>query len=126
MEKLMNDKPVVFYDGACPLCSREIAHYKKRQGSVNLRWLDISRQDIDLEQYGLDYNRAMKEFHVLSPDGKFHTGASGFVYLWSFLRPYRLLSRIILRLGLIEVLNWCYGKFATRRIRRKCNETCNN
>ena len=37
-----NARPVVFYDGACPLCSREIAHYRRRQDSDDLLWLDIS------------------------------------------------------------------------------------
>lgn len=120
----MTDKPVVFYDGACPLCSREIAHYKKRQGAEALHWLDISRPDSDLEKYGLDYNKAMKEFHVLAPGGTFHTGAYGFVYLWSFLRPYRLLSHAVSRLRLVNALNWCYRKFAARRIRQRCDESC--
>ena len=33
----------VFYDGACPLCRREIAFYRRRRGAARIRWLDISR-----------------------------------------------------------------------------------
>lgn len=28
----------VFYDGSCPLCSREIAHYRRLRGAESLKW----------------------------------------------------------------------------------------
>lgn len=124
MKNLASNKPVVFYDGGCPLCSKEIAHYKKCTGASQLTWLDISREATTLEKFNLSYDAAMQQFHVLSPQGQFHVGAYGFVYLWSFLRPYRLLSQLLTRLRLVKPLNWFYLKFADWRIRDKCNENC--
>ena len=34
--------PKVFYDGACPLCIREIAFYKRRKGADGVTWVDVS------------------------------------------------------------------------------------
>ncbi|MEJ2212714.1 MAG: DUF393 domain-containing protein [Gammaproteobacteria bacterium] len=124
MKSPASNKPVVFYDGACPLCSKEIAHYKKCTGASQITWLDISREVTVLEKFNLSYDAAMRQFHVLSPQGQFHVGAYGFVYLWSFLKPYRLLSQLLTRLRLVKPLNWLYLKFADWRIRDKCNENC--
>ena len=124
MTSTTTDRPIVFYDGACPLCSKEIAHYKKCTGADKVNWLDISVAGSELNQYELDYKEAMQRFHVLSPEGHFHIGAYGFVYLWSFLRPYRFLGQVLTRLKLVRPLNWFYLKFADWRVRDKCDESC--
>ena len=33
----------VFYDGACPLCNREISFYKRQRGFVRLNWLEAGK-----------------------------------------------------------------------------------
>ena len=33
-------RPVVFYDGDCPLCRREIAHYRRMDSANKLHWVD--------------------------------------------------------------------------------------
>ena len=33
-------RPMVFYDGGCPLCRREIAHYRRIDSTGSLRWVD--------------------------------------------------------------------------------------
>lgn len=112
-------KTTVFYDGACPLCSREIAHYRNCSGSDEVNWLDISQSKEQLDAYGIDYDSAMKRFHVLSADGTYHTGAFGFVYLWSILKPYKALSALINFFHLGSLLDWFYMRFATWRTQRK-------
>lgn len=93
-----------------------------------MNWLDISKAGSELMQYDLNYNldykQAMQRFHVLSPEGQFHIGAYGFVYLWSYLTPYKLLSSFLTRLKLVRPLNWFYLKFAEWRIKDKCDEHC--
>lgn len=118
------DRPVVFYDGACPMCSREIAHYRRLRGAGNVHWLDISKNRGVLPRYGLDYAQVMRRFHVLAPDGQFHQGAYGFVYLWSFIRPYHLLGRLISGLRLTGLLDRGYQRFADWRLRRNCSDGC--
>mgnify|MGYP000446977673 CR=1 FL=1 len=33
-------RPLVFYDGSCPLCRREIAHYRRQDRAGALGWVD--------------------------------------------------------------------------------------
>ncbi len=32
--------PRVFFDGACPLCAREIEFYQKQEGASGIAWVD--------------------------------------------------------------------------------------
>ena len=32
----------LYYDGACPLCAREIAFYRNLKGASDIRWTDVS------------------------------------------------------------------------------------
>ena len=56
-------RPVVFYDGGCPLCRREIAHYRRLRGAADLRWVDVVGEPDNLEKFGLSVEAAMQELH---------------------------------------------------------------
>ena len=86
---LGDPRPVVLFDGGCPLCRREIAHYRKLRAAQGVRWVDITMTD-DLEsRYGIGAEAAMARFHVRDGHGRWQTGAVAFVELWSHLGPYR-------------------------------------
>lgn len=124
----MINRPVVFYDGACPLCSREIRHYRKIAGQSAIDWVDISlpAQRSILAQYQIDWTTAMKEIHVIDRKGLTLTGAYAFREMWLHLPYYRLLGRL-LKLPLITpLLNTAYGVFARIRWRLIKRETENN
>ena len=36
----------VFFDGSCPICSKEINFYKMRAGADELSWVDVSDEEI--------------------------------------------------------------------------------
>ena len=85
-------RPVVLFDGACALCTREIAHYRRLPGAAGLTWIDISREP-DLERrVGVRPATAMARFHVRGAQGHWLTGAAAFAELWSHLAGYRLLA----------------------------------
>jgi predicted DCC family thiol-disulfide oxidoreductase YuxK len=111
----------IFYDGACPLCRREIAHYRRRRGAVRLSWIDIARADAPLAPYGLSRERAMARFHVRDAAGRWQTGAFGFAELWSHLPAYRWLACTLRSLRLLPLLDRVYVRFARRRLRRACD-----
>ena len=118
-------RPVVFFDGACPLCRREIAHFRRLRGAQRLRWVDIARDPGTLAAYGLDPAAAMARFHVLDGRGHWQTGAWGFAELWSHLPAYRWLARAIRLLHLLPLLDLGYTKFARWRVRPRCRAgTC--
>jgi predicted DCC family thiol-disulfide oxidoreductase YuxK len=115
----------VFYDGACPLCRREIAHYRRLRGAERLLWIDIARADAPLATYGLSRELAMARLHVRDTAGHWQTGAFGFAELWSHLPGYRWLARTLRLLRLLPLLDRVYASFARWRLRRGCDErTC--
>jgi predicted DCC family thiol-disulfide oxidoreductase YuxK len=118
------ERPVVFYDGGCPLCQREIAHYRRLDRQARLEWLDIAAQPQQLQAYGVSWEAAMRRLHVFGTDGRLHTGAYAFAALWKHLPYYRWLARIVSLPGVLNLLDRAYAQFARRRWRRRCGEQC--
>jgi predicted DCC family thiol-disulfide oxidoreductase YuxK len=115
----------VFYDGACPLCRREIAHYRRLRGADELAWVDISQDQAALDAHGLSREQAMKRLHVLDASGGWQTGAWAFAELWSQLAAYRWLANLLRMTGTLPMLDRAYGVFARWRVNRHCNPgTC--
>ena len=122
---LQQDAIKVFFDGGCPLCSREIAHYRRLKGADTVNWVDIRQREDELYSHGLTLNQAMSRFHVLDRKGNWQTGAYGFIEMWEQLPAYRWLSRLLRRLYLVPLLDFAYGHFARWRLKRSCDEnTC--
>ena len=117
------DRPAarVFYDGACPLCRREIGHYQRLRGADRIDWVDISADQAKLQRYGLSRRVAMARLHVLDAAGTWQTGAWAFAELWSHLPAYRWLAGLLRRSGALPLLDRGYSVFARRRLRRQCN-----
>lgn len=115
------EMPTVFYDGQCPLCRREIEHYRRLRGAERLYWLDITQDEATMTAYGLDKAAAMARFHVRDAAGNWHTGAWGFVELWSHLPVYSRLAGILRTLRLITALDWIYTRFARWRLQQRCD-----
>ena len=84
----------VFYDGSCPLCTREIAFYRNQPGSSSIDWVDVSRTDDEFVTPGLSKVSAMSQFHVLDVDGELATGGRAFAKIWDVLPRFRVLARV--------------------------------
>jgi predicted DCC family thiol-disulfide oxidoreductase YuxK len=115
-------KPVVFYDGLCPMCRREIAHYRRMDRAQSLLWVDITREPERVQSYGLTVERAMQRFHVLDALGRWQTGVAAFLELWSHLPYYRWLASVVRALRLTGPLEILYQRWAGWRLRRRCGE----
>ena len=83
----------VLYDGACPLCRREIALYRGVRGDVPLCFADVSDETVGLPP-SLTRDTALARFHVRRADGQIVSGAQAFLALWSVLPGWRWLARI--------------------------------
>jgi predicted DCC family thiol-disulfide oxidoreductase YuxK len=119
-----SDNPAVatvFYDGQCPLCSREINHYRRLRGSDRVSWIDISTHQAALEAHQLQRDTAMARLHVRDASGQWHTGAWGFAELWSHLPAYRWLAKTMRALRLLPALDRIYSRFAHWRFQRRCD-----
>lgn len=78
----------VYYDGGCPLCRMEIAHYAKRDKAGHVAFIDVAEQHA---QTGGDLSReaALARFHVRDEKGRLSSGAAAFVRLWQELPGWR-------------------------------------
>ena len=103
----------VLYDGACPLCRREISVYqnlKPLQDSQSLKFLDVSKPECALPSGGMrkDY---LARFHVQLGDGQVLSGAAAFVALWATLPGWRFLALFACLPGVTPCLELVYRAF---------------
>lgn len=108
-------KTTVYFDGACPLCSREIAHYRKKDTEGRLHYVDISRSDFDARREGLDPDKVKKHMHVRLADGELAVGVDAFIAIWNELPGYGPLAKLAGLPGINLLLRGGYRLFAEVR-----------
>lgn len=109
-------KLIVYHDGSCPLCAREIAMYRRQTGAEHLAFVDAA-DEASLVGPGLDRGSALSRFHVRLPDGRLVSGAAGFVAVWRRLRGWRWLARLADLPGATALLEVGYRASLTIRPR---------
>ncbi len=107
----------VLYDGACPLCRREIGVYQGLQPlepTQALQFLDISQPDSPLPAGGVrsDY---LARFHVQRSNGEVLSGAAAFVALWATLPGWRFLAMAARLPGVTPLMELAYRAFLVIR-----------
>ena len=110
---------LVFYDDACPLCSKEINHYRKLNTRDPIKWVPIHQDETTLTELGISKQEALKVFHVLRGDGVLVTGASAFATIWHSINRYHLAGVVVYKLNLIPMLDYLYHHFAKWRYQRQ-------
>lgn len=109
----------MLYDGGCPLCSKEVAHYRRADKAQKIRWSDINADPTLLEEHRIPYEAAMKHLHVVDTDGSIVTGAPAFAIVWAELPYYRHLARVVSLPGVLALLDKLYNCFAEKRFARR-------
>jgi predicted DCC family thiol-disulfide oxidoreductase YuxK len=104
----------VYYDGACPVCSREIATYRRAAGAEALCFVDVSQPDAALAP-GLTREAALARMHVRRADGSMASGAAAFAALWSALPRWAWLGRVAALPIVAPVLELGYRGFLRLR-----------
>lgn len=82
----------VYYDGLCPLCTKEIDIYREKTGSDKINFIDISKPNFNALEEGLDPSRVQKYFHVKKKDASVLTGVDAFIAIWECLDIWRPLQ----------------------------------
>lgn len=119
----MKDAPspevlTVLYDGACPLCRREIAHVQglaSQRADSALCFLDVSAAEATLTPD--ERARLLARFHVQRADGSRLDGAAAFVAMWARLPGWRWLARLARLPGVLPLLEMAYRGFLRVRPR---------
>ena len=91
-----NESPplTVFFDGSCPICSKEIAFYKTRVGADRLSWIDVSDGKTAITQQTVSREGLMARFHVQNSDGQLVSGGAAFAELWSALPAFKIIGKL--------------------------------
>jgi predicted DCC family thiol-disulfide oxidoreductase YuxK len=89
----VDDTPplTVLYDGACPLCRREVSIYRGLQPNVPVRFADVSDATQPLPP-GTTREQLLARFHVRGRDGRLLSGAPAFLALWAAMPGWRWLA----------------------------------
>ena len=85
-------KTEVYFDGACPLCKREISLYKKLDSSGAISWVDVSKRHDSVS--GLTKDELLKRFHIKNKNGKILSGAEAFFELWREIPGWKWLGNL--------------------------------
>ena len=91
----MRKETEVLYNGACPICSREVNHYARliEKQALAIRYDDLGDAE-KLAEWGITPQDAAKRFHVRK-GGEITSGIPAFVVLWREIPQTRWLARVI-------------------------------
>lgn len=115
-----DDTLTVWYDGACPLCRREMAHAQglaRRQPGSALCFVDLSGPAdpagaANAPALGeAERARLLARFHLQRADGTRLDGAAAFVALWARLPGWRWLARLARLPGMLGLMERAYDGF---------------
>ncbi|NNL88573.1 MAG: DUF393 domain-containing protein [Marinicaulis sp.] len=107
----MTDSLEVYFDGACPLCVREIEFYRRQRGADRIIWTDISTFKGSKVATNLTKEMALRRFHVKDKTGQLVSGAKAFSKLWQELPRFRLFGRFAGVTPITEILEAAYRAF---------------
>jgi predicted DCC family thiol-disulfide oxidoreductase YuxK len=100
----------VLYDGACPLCRREIGLYRGLRPNVPVCYADVRDAALPLPP-GATREQLLARFHVRGRDGELLGGAQAFLALWAALPGWRWLALAGRLPGAAGLLERLYRRF---------------
>jgi predicted DCC family thiol-disulfide oxidoreductase YuxK len=113
----------LFFDGACPLCLREVNLLKRLDRHRRIQFTDIASPEFRAP-VGLDYTTLMARIHARRGQ-RWYEGVEVFRQLYTEVGFGALvaLSRLP---GIKGALNFAYRRFAQNRLKLtgRCDDTC--
>jgi predicted DCC family thiol-disulfide oxidoreductase YuxK len=110
----MTKKLKVFYDGACPMCRKEIGIYQAADKAGKIDWINIAAP-IEPADLPLAREQLLARFHVQRPDGELVSGARGFIEVWRHIPKWRWLGYACSLPGVPVILEIGYHGFLKMR-----------
>ena len=103
----MAEQTTVIYNANCPICAREIDHYR---GYAEAQDLPIAFRDLntaDLSALGLTTEDVARRLHVTQGD-RLYAGVPAFAVLWEAMPRFRWLGRLVRKPVIKQVANAVY------------------
>ena len=107
-------KTTIYYDGACPLCRAEIAHYAELDSDGVFDLVDVADETTALPP-GTRRATLLGRFHVATPDQGLLSGAAAFVAVWRNLPRWRVLAGFARLPGVTLAMEGAYRMFLPLR-----------
>ena len=107
--------PTLYFDGACPVCQREVALYRRQEGAAQICWVDVSQCAPAQLGDGLSREAALRRLHLRRADGSLVSGAAAFTTLWQLLPRFARLGRLLGSTPVLLVLEAGYRAFLLLR-----------
>lgn len=112
---MANAEIVVYFDGDCPLCMREIRFLQKLDRHARVGFVDIAASDFDMSEMEVSWETLMERIHGRLPDGTLIEGVEVFRRLYSAV-GFRRTVRATRLPGISHGLDAAYQVFAKRRL----------
>ncbi|MFY7961506.1 MAG: thiol-disulfide oxidoreductase DCC family protein [Elsteraceae bacterium] len=110
----------VYFDGACPVCTREMAVYQRAEGAESVDFVDVARCGPAALGPSLSTEAALARLHVRLTDGRLVSGAAAFAALWLSLPRWAWAGRIASLPVILPALELAYrGFLKLRRLWRR-------
>jgi predicted DCC family thiol-disulfide oxidoreductase YuxK len=106
-------KVLVWYDGGCPLCRREIALMRRLDTGQAITFIDVASEDATCP---LDRGELLSRFHA-AEDGRILSGAAAFAAMWRAIPRLRLIGLAARNPLVLAVLERLYRLFLRIRPR---------
>ncbi len=106
-------KVIVWYDGGCPLCIREIAVMRRLDQRRAIDFVDVAPAD---SVCPLDRQLMLARFHA-SEDGVILSGAAAFAAMWRAIPLLKLLGYAARNPAILRLLERLYTQFLKFRPR---------
>lgn len=120
----------LFYDGDCPLCRREIAWLRQRDGQHRIQFQNIHDDQFDPSHYALSKAELLDYIHGIEANGQLIKGVDVFIRLYTLVGLSWLVAPLRWRLTR-PLFNQLYIQFARHRttwiakiIGLRCTEVC--
>ncbi|SUZ31663.1 hypothetical protein ROE7235_01413 [Roseibaca ekhonensis] len=101
----------ILYNGRCPICSAEIAHYRARAAAsgADLSFTDLNTAPLD--DWGISADQATRRLHARHK-GQILSGFQAFLLIWQALPRWRWLAKLVALPGLRHAVGLVYDKLA--------------
>ena len=91
----MTKKIKVFYDGECSIFKKEIDFYSKIDKDKNFDWVNIHKNNKEINNTGLSKQELLSVLHIQTHNGSIIKGVDAFGVMWSKFKYLKLLSFVI-------------------------------